>query len=106
METKKRKKPPIFFHCLICDYKTCKSSDYNRHILTQKHKWKQMETDGSASQYIPDEFKTCILDRADFQPSTFLPGEHCMLSVGGFWPPSPAPEGYCYFYKNGQCESS
>ena len=59
METKKRKKPPIIFHCLICDYKTSKSSDYNRHILTQKHKWKQMETDGNTKSADDIRCKNC-----------------------------------------------
>ena len=27
------------FHCTICDYKCSKQSDYNKHIMTRKHKF-------------------------------------------------------------------
>ena len=37
------KKHPKFL-CKICDFICSKKGDYNRHLATQKHKWKQMET--------------------------------------------------------------
>ena len=38
MTTEKTQKSAIFFVCEKCDYKSSKRSDYNRHILTPKHK--------------------------------------------------------------------
>ena len=26
------------FECIICDFKCCNKNDYNRHLLTRKHK--------------------------------------------------------------------
>ena len=31
------KKVPKNFYCIYCDYSTCKNSQYERHILTDKH---------------------------------------------------------------------
>ena len=38
MLTKKTKKNEINYICESCNYITCKKTDYNRHILTDKHK--------------------------------------------------------------------
>ena len=38
MLTKKTKKNEINYICESCNYITCKKTDYNRHILTNKHK--------------------------------------------------------------------
>lgn len=35
---RKNPKSPIFFECLVCDYNTSYKKDYNKHLLTQKHK--------------------------------------------------------------------
>jgi len=43
MDDKNSPKLAKFFCCNFCDYKCCKSSDYNKHILTLKHK---KETNG------------------------------------------------------------
>jgi hypothetical protein len=32
------KKEPIFFNCVLCDYTSSKQSNYERHLLTRKHK--------------------------------------------------------------------
>ncbi len=43
------------FNCLICDFKCCKQSDWNRHILTQKHiklTNTDINTDINTSNYI------------------------------------------------------
>ena len=37
-DTKKVPKSPIFYHCENCDYLTSRRSQYDRHILTDKHK--------------------------------------------------------------------
>jgi len=53
-ETKLVPKSSKKFHCELCDYNTSRISQYNRHILTDKHKknenetkMKQNETEGS-----------------------------------------------------------
>jgi len=38
MSQKVAKKSPHFFECKVCDYKSSKKSDYEKHILTRKHK--------------------------------------------------------------------
>lgn len=37
METKKSLKKSPFFSCKVCDYNTCKKSDYEKHVSTRKH---------------------------------------------------------------------
>jgi hypothetical protein len=37
MDIKDIKKPPSFFICELCNYKCCKLSDWDRHIITPKH---------------------------------------------------------------------
>ena len=43
-ETKTRRKNDCIIVCKLCDFKCSKRSDWNRHILTRKHKMKQNET--------------------------------------------------------------
>ena len=38
MTTEKAQKSATFFVCENCDYKSSKKSDFNRHLLTPKHK--------------------------------------------------------------------
>ena len=47
METKMSQKVAQNFECKICDYVCCRKNDYDKHISTRKHKWKQMETNVS-----------------------------------------------------------
>lgn len=51
------KKHPIFL-CKMCDFTCSKKGDYNRHLSTQKHKWKQMETHFT-SKNIKPTFLVC-----------------------------------------------
>jgi hypothetical protein len=37
METKKSLKKSPFFVCKVCDYNTCKKSDFDKHLSTRKH---------------------------------------------------------------------
>ena len=37
MTTQKTKKNDLNYCCEICDYNTCKKTDYLRHLHTQKH---------------------------------------------------------------------
>jgi len=56
MSTKKTKKNEKLYCCNICDFDTCKLTDYNRHNLTQKHIRNKIATDGNINlektQYI------------------------------------------------------
>jgi|694.fasta_scaffold30039_2 hypothetical protein len=38
MDSKKNEKKRKKYMCLFCDYDTCKKTDYNRHLVTDKHK--------------------------------------------------------------------
>ena len=41
-----------FFYCEHCDYITCRKSQYNRHLLTSKHK-KKANTDHILTDLVP-----------------------------------------------------
>ena len=43
-ETDLSPKVAIYHSCKMCDYYTCKKFDYNKHLLTQKHKNRENET--------------------------------------------------------------
>jgi hypothetical protein len=43
-ETKKVPKSSNIFLCVICHYNTCRKSQYDRHLLTDKHKYNENET--------------------------------------------------------------
>jgi hypothetical protein len=43
-ETNLSPKVADFFHCNLCDYLTCKKSDFNKHLSTDKHKKRDFET--------------------------------------------------------------
>jgi hypothetical protein len=45
METKITSKNAKYFFCEICDFKSSKKGDYNRHMTTAKHKNKHLETE-------------------------------------------------------------
>ena len=47
MTTKFTQKNEIIYECKNCDFITCKKTDYNRHILTQKHKNNISTTDNN-----------------------------------------------------------
>ena len=56
--TKSAQKAPELFECIFCDYKCCKKSDWSRHILTRKHKNKQISTENKtkgAPEEVPYE---------------------------------------------------
>ena len=44
METKKTPKNPKKFSCIKCDFISSNKKDYMRHLSTDKHKWKHLET--------------------------------------------------------------
>jgi hypothetical protein len=47
METEKMKKNDKIFNCIICEFNTCKKTNYNIHLRTQKHKINDLETFGN-----------------------------------------------------------
>ena len=59
METQKNIKKHQNFLCESCDFVWSKKGDYKRHVATQKHKWKQMETHFT-SKNIKPTFQACI----------------------------------------------
>jgi hypothetical protein len=55
MSTVLSPKTPAKFLCEVCDYSTCNKKDYNKHLLTDKHKKHCMSTDfNNKSQEIPN----------------------------------------------------
>jgi len=40
-------KKPTFFHCLFCDFKCSYKRDYERHVNTKKHKFRESATNGN-----------------------------------------------------------
>ena len=51
METEKNEKNEYKYVCIKCDFKCFYKCDYERHLGTAKHKWKQMETFGTKKTY-------------------------------------------------------
>ena len=55
MSTILSQKIPLKYACEACDYSTCNKKDYNKHLLTDKHKKHDMSTDfNNKSQEIPN----------------------------------------------------
>ena len=44
MATQKTKKNECNYNCYFCHFNTCKKTDYNRHLLTDKHKNNDLAT--------------------------------------------------------------
>ena len=61
-------KAPIKFSCEVCDYSSSKKRDFERHLLTAKHKMKQNETQ-KASKSLAGKCEIC---NADFFSRTTL----------------------------------
>ena len=59
METKNAPKRDEKYSCKLCDYYTSKKGDYNRHLGTLKHKWKQMETNGNQKRALENQCEFC-----------------------------------------------
>ena len=62
------KKHP-FFECADCDFKCCKKGDYNRHILTMKHK-NLKKPNKNTSNYITINKYECICGKTYKHQST------------------------------------
>ncbi len=65
MDSKKSPKVSKLLDCKFCDYSTCKQLDYNKHLLTDKHKKKEngskmVVNDSDLSQNISHHQHQCI----------------------------------------------
>jgi uncharacterized C2H2 Zn-finger protein len=58
-ETNLTSKNTQFFECIFCDFLCSKKGDYNRHLLTKKHKMKQNETKDVKKSSNPLECNIC-----------------------------------------------
>ena len=62
----KTQKTPIKYHCNYCDFSTSNKKDYNRHLLTRKHKKTQ-----NADKIIKNvEFVCKFCENTVFSPFT------------------------------------
>jgi hypothetical protein len=59
MATENSPKFPTNFYCEKCDYATCHLNDFNKHLLTLKHKRQQMATKKSLKVVKPFICKNC-----------------------------------------------
>ena len=61
MSTEKVPKVPVFYTCNVCDYNTCRKSQYDRHLLTAKHikstEFQKIST--KSSEKNSDDFQCC-----------------------------------------------
>jgi hypothetical protein len=69
-ETKKTQKNGILRECVYCDFKCSKKCDWDRHILTLKHKMKQSETNETI--FAPKSANKCICCGIIFNSRTTL----------------------------------
>ena len=51
---------PIDFECFKCDFKCLKKGDWNRHLLTQKHKYEPNEPEVTSLVAEKGNYNTCI----------------------------------------------
>ena len=60
MATKKSPKNPQKYSCNFCNYNTCNIKDYNKHLLTQKHKSNELTTlDNTENPKLTIKIYTC-----------------------------------------------
>ncbi len=82
MTTKKSQKIPKKFYCESCDYTTSSKKDYNKHLLTRKHKIQQNTTD--LSQKSPPEKNEFICECGKsytYRGSLFNHKKKCTFSI-------------------------
>ena len=53
-------KIPKIYHCILCDYNTSNKKDYNKHLLTQKHKNRENETIETSNSKEKDNAIQCF----------------------------------------------
>ena len=61
MMTQKSQKISQIFHCICCDYFTCKKTDYEKHLITLKHKISDND-DKNSDNFSPKVAKNHICD--------------------------------------------
>ena len=69
METSKTKKHSKSYYCENCYFMTCKKTDFNRHLLTSKHKSNLLATDDNAKN---EKKYTCEFCEKEYKDRTGL----------------------------------
>jgi hypothetical protein len=72
MATEKSEKSDTEFYCEICDYKCYRKYDFNKHILTAKHKKQQKSNKSSESSEKSENKFTCISCKKIFKDRSGL----------------------------------
>ena len=79
--TQKSPKISAKFYCEKCNYKCCKQSEYNKHILTNKHKILQNPTSNPTSE-ISNKTYDCICGKIYKHTSTlYAHKKKCIVSI-------------------------
>jgi hypothetical protein len=72
MSTKKTKKNEQIYCCEHCDFNTCKKTDYERHLSTQKHKKTKISTISTKKNDTQEKQFLCNLCGKNFKERTGL----------------------------------
>jgi hypothetical protein len=86
---KNRKKSQILYECVLCDYVTSNKYDYNKHLLTLKHKMVHNGTKKSQEHncYLCDKkykFRTGLVrHQTNIHPEHFLKNENIKIELDG-----------------------
>jgi hypothetical protein len=73
MTTKKSPKIPQKYYCNLCNYNTCNIKDYNKHLLTQKHKNNKLTTlDNTENPNLTIKIYTCEKCKKKYNDRTGL----------------------------------
>jgi hypothetical protein len=72
MSTKKTKKNELLYTCEFCDFNTCKKTDYERHLSTQKHKISKISTISTKKNELQEKKFLCNLCGKNFKERTGL----------------------------------
>jgi hypothetical protein len=72
MSTIKTNKNELLYNCELCDFNTCKKTDYERHLETQKHKRSKNSTFSTKLSDIQEKKFLCNLCGKNFKERTGL----------------------------------
>jgi hypothetical protein len=72
MSTIKTKKNELLYNCEFCHFNTCKKTDYERHLLTQKHKKTKFSTISTNLSVLSEKKFFCNLCGKNFKERTGL----------------------------------
>jgi hypothetical protein len=80
MTTKKSQKIPKKYYCENCDYTTSSKKDYNKHLMTRKHKLQQNTTDLSQKSPLEENLFICECGKSyTYRGSLFNHKKKCEL---------------------------